>query len=44
MCASVKLGATVDVSLSSEYPMSLKYNLGDDSIVAFYIAPKVVND
>jgi len=42
MCTSVKLGLTVDVSLSSEYPMSVKYNLGDESIVAFYIAPKVI--
>lgn len=41
MCCSMKLGATIDVSLSSEYPMSLKYNLGDESRVVFYIAPKV---
>jgi hypothetical protein len=37
----MKLGATIDVSLSSEYPMALKYNLGDDSKVSFYIAPKI---
>ena len=43
MCCSMKLGATIDVSLSSEYPMALKYNLGDDSKVAFYIAPKVAD-
>jgi proliferating cell nuclear antigen len=41
MCCSMKLGATVDVSLSGEYPMSLKYNLGDDSKVVFFVAPKV---
>lgn len=41
MCCSTKLGATVNVLLSSEYPMSLKYNLGDDSKITFYIAPKV---
>jgi len=41
MCCSIKLGLTVDVSLSSEYPMSLKYNLGDESMVSFYVAPKV---
>lgn len=43
MCCSTKLGATINVLLSSEYPMSLKYNLGDNSRVAFYIAPKVMD-
>lgn len=46
MCCSIKLGSTINVLLSSEYPMSLKYNLGDatmgdDSKIAFYIAPKI---
>ena len=41
MCCSTKLGATIDVSLSREYPMALKYNLGDESQVIFYIAPKI---
>lgn len=41
MCCSAKLGATINVSLSSEYPMALKYNLGDESQVVFYIAPKI---
>jgi proliferating cell nuclear antigen len=41
MCTSLKLCSTVDVSLSSEYPMSLKYNLGEGSKVNFYIAPKI---
>ena len=41
MCCSNKLGATINVLLSSEYPMSLKYNLGDGSRVVFYIAPKI---
>ena len=41
MCCSTKLGATIDISLSGEYPMALKYNLGDDSTVVFYIAPKI---
>lgn len=41
MCCSMKLGATIDVSLSGEYPMALKYNLGDESQVIFYIAPKI---
>jgi hypothetical protein len=29
------------VSLSGEYPMSLKYDLEDDSKVVFFIAPKI---
>lgn len=41
MCCSTKLGSSVEVSLSNEYPMSLKYNLGDNSRVIFYIAPKI---
>lgn len=41
MCLSIKLCTNINVSLSSEFPMSLKYNLGLDSSVTFYIAPKV---
>lgn len=41
MCTSVKLSQKINVSLSSEYPMLLVYNLGDDSKVTFYVAPKV---
>jgi proliferating cell nuclear antigen len=41
MCASTKLSNKINVSLSSEYPMFLKYDLGDESKVTFYIAPKV---
>lgn len=41
MCTSIKMSSTVNVCLSSEYPMYLNYNLGDDSKVSFYIAPKV---
>jgi proliferating cell nuclear antigen len=41
MCCSNKLGTTVELSLRDSYPMSLKYNLGDDSKVVFFIAPKI---
>jgi proliferating cell nuclear antigen len=41
MCLSTKLGQYVSLSISSEYPMAIKYDLGDDSSVAFYIAPKI---
>ena len=43
MCTSTKLGNTTIVSLSQEYPMSLKYDLGDDSRAIFYVAPKVMD-
>ena len=43
MCCSTKLSSNVEVSLSNDYPMMLKYNLGDDSVALFYIAPKVHN-
>ena len=41
MCLSTKLGGEIGVGLSAEYPMSLKYSLGDESTVAFFIAPKI---
>jgi proliferating cell nuclear antigen PCNA len=41
MCLSTKLGQHVSLSISSEYPMAIKYDLGDESSVAFYIAPKI---
>ena len=41
LCLSTKLGQNVSVAISSEYPMAIKYDLGDDSSVAFFIAPKV---
>jgi len=41
MCTSLKLGPLINVSISPNYPMALRYNLGDDSEVAFYVAPKV---
>lgn len=43
LCLSTKLGLNVSVSISSEYPMAFKYDLGDDSSVAFYIAPKIAD-
>ena len=48
MCCSTKLCSSINVLLISEYPMSLKYSLGDektgdDSKISFYIAPKVTD-
>lgn len=41
MCTSMKLSSTINVGLSLSNPMLLKYNLGDDSNVSFFIAPKI---
>jgi proliferating cell nuclear antigen PCNA len=41
MCATNKLSETIDVLLSSEFPMVFKYNLGADSFAVFYVAPKI---
>ena len=43
MCLSNKLGQYISLSISAEYPMEIKYDLGDDSSVAFYIAPKIAD-
>ena len=43
MCLSTKLGGEIGVGISAEYPMSLKYSLGDESTVAFFIAPKIAD-
>lgn len=41
MCLSMKLCSKINLGLSCEYPMSFIYNLGDNSNVSFYIAPKI---
>ena len=41
ICLSSKLSSTISIALSKTYPMSLTYNLGDESKMVFYIAPKV---
>jgi proliferating cell nuclear antigen PCNA len=43
MCASVKLSPTIFVGISKEYPMLLKYDLGDNSHASFYAAPKIID-
>jgi proliferating cell nuclear antigen PCNA len=44
MCVSNKLSPEIEFSLSGESPMRIKYDLGDDSSLVFYIAPKVSDD
>jgi len=41
MCITNKLSEEIDFSLSNECPMKIVYSLGEDSLIAFYMAPKV---
>ena len=41
MCITNKLSTDVEFSLSNECPMKIRYNLGDDSLLVFFIAPKM---
>jgi proliferating cell nuclear antigen PCNA len=44
MCITNKLASEIDFYISSDYPMKLHYNLGNDASLVFYIAPKVSDD
>lgn len=44
MCITNKLSTDIEFSLSSEFPMKIKYDLGEDSCLLFYIAPKMEDD
>ena len=41
MCITNKLSTDVDFSLSNECPMKISYDLGDDSSMIFFMAPKM---
>ena len=41
MCISNKLSPDIDFYLSNSAPMKIKYDLGDNSSLLFYIAPKL---
>lgn len=41
MCITNKLSTDVEFSLSNNCPMQISYNLGDDSLLLFFIAPKI---
>jgi proliferating cell nuclear antigen len=41
MCITNKLSNEIDFSLSNDCPMKINYNLGDDSSLIFFIAPKL---
>lgn len=44
MCTSNKLSNEIEFSLSEDSPMRIKYDLGNESSLVFYIAPKVSTD
>ena len=44
MCLSIKISPTIIMSISNELPMSILYDLGDNSNVTFYIAPKITDN
>lgn len=41
MCLTNKLSSEVVFCISADYPMKINYDLGDDSSILFYIAPKI---
>ena len=41
MCLTNKLSSEVVFGISADYPMKMNYDLGDDSSIVFYIAPKI---
>lgn len=44
MCITNKLSNDIEFSISKECPMKINYDLGDDSSLVFYIAPKLSDD
>lgn len=41
LCLSNKLSENVEICIGNETPMKIKYDLGDDSNIVFYLAPKM---
>jgi len=44
MCLTNKLSNEIQFSISKQYPMKISYDLGDESSIFFFIAPKVGDD
>ena len=44
MCITHKLSNEIEFAVSANYPMKIKYDLGENSRVIFYIAPKIKED
>jgi proliferating cell nuclear antigen PCNA len=43
MCLTNKLSSEIQFYISSNYPMKINYDLGDESSIVFYIAPKIID-
>jgi proliferating cell nuclear antigen PCNA len=41
MCMTTKLSSEIEFGVSTEYPMRIKYSLGEGSQFLFFIAPKI---
>ena len=44
MCLTNKLSNEVNFCISAEYPMKIIYDLGDESSLVFFMAPKISDD
>jgi proliferating cell nuclear antigen PCNA len=44
MCLTNKLSSEVNFCISAEYPMKIIYDLGDESSLVFFMAPKISDD
>ena len=40
MCLTTKLSKDIIIGISQEYPINIKYDLGENSYVLFFVAPK----
>lgn len=43
MCLTNKLSNEIQISISAEYPMKISYDLGDNSSIVFFMAPKLTD-
>jgi len=41
MCVTTKLSQAINFSISRDYPLKIYYDIGNNSSVSFYIAPKI---
>uniref|UniRef100_A0A6C0KX24 Proliferating cell nuclear antigen PCNA C-terminal domain-containing protein n=1 Tax=viral metagenome TaxID=1070528 RepID=A0A6C0KX24_9ZZZZ len=44
MCLTTKLSSEICLSISQELPLRIKYDLGSESYVTFFIAPRISDD
>lgn len=41
MCLTTKLSKDIEISISKDFPIRIKYDLGEESFILFFIAPKI---